>query len=73
MSNKEPVIVTIQDARDAGLCVIGLRDWFNAHGLSFKDFLTHGVAADRLPKNDCMCALAVAKAKERLLNENKHG
>lgn len=68
-----PIIVTIQDARDAGLCVIGLREWFKLRDLNFKAFIINGIDANSLPVDDCMCLAAIGQAKKRLLKEPPNG
>ncbi len=40
--------VTIQDLRTARYCLAGVRPWFRRHGLSWQEFLEHGIEADRL-------------------------
>ena len=40
--------VTIQDLRAARYCLAGVRPWFQRHGLSWQDFLVHGIEAERL-------------------------
>jgi hypothetical protein len=40
--------VTIRDLRAARYCLAGVRPWFRRHGLSWQEFLDHGIAADRL-------------------------
>jgi hypothetical protein len=38
--------ITITDARRAGFCVLGIRDYARANGVAFRDFLRNGIAAD---------------------------
>ena len=40
--------VTIADCRAAGLCVLGVKKWFDANKLDFRDFLQHGMMASEL-------------------------
>jgi len=54
----DPVIITIQDIRDAGICASGARRWFEAHGLDFRDFMENGIS------EDAMLATGDARAQE---------
>jgi len=57
------VIVTIDHARRAGLCVSGARAWFDRHGLDFRAFLREGIPAQTLlATGDAMAAKAVEHA-----------
>ncbi|MFN4003779.1 MAG: hypothetical protein ACK4J1_03595 [Hylemonella sp.] len=59
----DDVIVTINHARRAGLCVNGARAWFDRHGLDFRAFLREGIAASKLlATGDAMAAKAVEHA-----------
>lgn len=44
----EPMIITIDDVRKAGICVAGARRWFNQHGIPFNQFIKDGIDADEL-------------------------
>lgn len=56
--------LTIDDARAAGHCVTGIRDWFKAHDLDFRDFLTNGIDSEKIEAlNDGFAAQVIA-AKE---------
>lgn len=59
------LIVTVDHARGAGLCVAGMRAWFDRHGLDFRDFLDRGIEADRLlATGDAMALRAVDAARQ---------
>lgn len=65
-----PLIVTIQDAREAGLCSPGQRAWFRRHGLDFRRFLDQGIDAQTLiALDDAMADRAVRQAIARLQAE----
>lgn len=40
--------VTISDVRQTGHCVLGIRQWFDRHGLDFADFMRNGIDAETL-------------------------
>lgn len=44
----EDRIITINDMRKVGFCVSGVRRWFDAHGLDFRDLLANGIPASKL-------------------------
>ena len=57
--------VHMRHIRAAGLCSQGARDWFAAHGLSWSEFLSSGIAADRLRAcNDTLADRVVAEAEK---------
>ena len=47
-SAQDSLRVTLQDVRSARYCLAGVRPWFRRHGLSWSEFLTHGIEAKRL-------------------------
>ncbi len=56
----EDLRITIADARIAGHCVRGVKDWFESYNLDFRDFLQNGISArDFLATNDSLAALIV--------------
>lgn len=61
-------IVTAQDVRAAGFCVVpGLKDFLESRGHSLKDFIRQGLPAQTLRDfNDAQADRAVLKAMERL-------
>lgn len=62
----EPLIVTIDDVRAAGLCVHGTRTWFARHGLDFRAFLHDGIDADTvLSIGDAMASRVIEHARHR--------
>lgn len=48
----------------AGLCVRGCRDWFNAKGLDFRDFLENGFPIEKVRSFNDAVADRVAEAAE---------
>ena len=58
--------VTIQDLRAARYCLAGVRPWFRRHGLSWQDFLAHGIEAERLrATGDALVEPVIAAAISR--------
>lgn len=58
----------------AGYCASGARDWFARHGLSWGEFIAHGIAAHRLAATGCPLAAAVIAHAAQLAIEGKgHG
>lgn len=58
--------VTITDCRAAGYCVRGIRDWFLAHDLDFRDFLLNGISSEVLLNfGDALANNVVSRAKDR--------
>ncbi len=67
MTDDAPLIVTVQDARDAGLCSPGQRAWFRRHGLDFRKFLDQGIEAVTLAAlDDAMADRAIQQARQRV-------
>lgn len=61
-----PIIVTIDHARAAGMCVQGMRAWFARHGLDFRAFLREGIDAKTLlATGDAMAKRVVELAQSR--------
>lgn len=59
--------VEIRHIRAAGLCTKGARKWFQAHDLSWSDFLAGGIDAEILEATEDPLALrAVAAARGEL-------
>lgn len=62
----EPLIVTIDHVRAAGLCVHGTRGWFARHGLDFRAFLREGIDAETLlATGDAMARRVVECARRQ--------
>lgn len=62
------VIVTMRDIRAARMCSRGARAFFVRHNLDFNDFLTNGIAAEKLEATgDAMAARVceVARGREK--------
>lgn len=41
-------VFTITDAREAGFCVDGIRDFCDKHGVSYREFIHNGVTDEQL-------------------------
>lgn len=66
----EPIIVTVADARAAGLCVAGSRTWATRYNLDFRDFLKNGLPESVLAElNDPFADRAIAAAHRRIESE----
>jgi hypothetical protein len=64
------VLVTMQHVRTAGICSRGAREWFASHGLSWQDFVDHGLTATQLrATGDALAEHAIVHAEA----EAKHG
>lgn len=60
------MIIFINDFRQSGYCVEGIRQWFEERDLDFRDFVRNGMAADIfLAEGDAL----VNKTIERVLIE----
>lgn len=60
------VIVTIAHLRKAGMCTRTPRQWFAKHGLSWNDFVTHGIPeSELLATGDSLAhpVIAIARAE----------
>ena len=58
-------LVTIQDCRKVGFCTAGTREWFNSHGLDFRDFVRNGIPVETLAAFDDGLANKVLEGKAR--------
>lgn len=58
--------ITISDVRRAGHCVSGARDWFERHGLDFRDFVKNGISEDDFLASGDALAAAVVEHKRKL-------
>lgn len=59
------MIITIAHLRKAGMCSRQPRQWFARHGLSWSDFIDHGIPEeDVLATGDELGAMVVRKAHE---------
>lgn len=64
------MIITIQDARNAGYCVAGIRNRFKEYGLDFRQFVKYGITeADLRATGDDAIADKLIMSKI----ENNHG
>lgn len=65
------MLITIDDVRKAGFCVVGARSWFAAHGIPFNQFIKDGIDSDELiARGDDMARTVVER---KLLSEIDHG
>lgn len=62
------MIITIDDIRQAGICVAGARPWFRQHGLDFADMLKNGIEAERLLATGDAMAIRVVEMKQERQN-----
>jgi hypothetical protein len=64
--DEEKTIVTMKDVRAARMCFKGSRVWFAKRGLSWMDFLKHGIDAQvLLDSGDAMAQKVVEVARGR--------
>ena len=60
------LFVTMQDARACGLCVRGVKAWFDQTGRDFRYFLAHGMPASEAEKIDNAFVIkALEQARKR--------
>lgn len=59
--NLDNVTVTMKDIRVAKLCSSGTRVFFEKHGFEWRDFLTNGIAAQKLFNTNDAMALKVVE------------
>lgn len=58
--------ITIDDARAAGHCPSGVRNWFLEHNLNFREFLKEGIDAKTfLADGDALAEQVVIRKLER--------
>lgn len=60
MADQSDPLVKIEHLRSANLCVHGARTWFATHGLSFREFLQHGIPASRIEATGDALGIKVA-------------
>lgn len=65
----EPVRVFVADAVAAGLCTVGVRQWAQQHGLSFRDLLTKGIPIDELRALNCALGNRAADQAQKRADE----
>lgn len=62
----------MRHVRAARLCTRGARAWFKHYEFDYNDFLTNGIAADKLEATgDPLALRAVAAAKEEAANDGR--
>ncbi len=57
----EQILVTMRHVRGANLCSRGSRHWFDKYGLSWNEFLTTGISADRIAATGDAFAMRVVE------------
>lgn len=66
MDAPDDMVITISDIRAAGHCPSGIKRWFDAQGLDFRDFLKNGIPAkDFLASGDGQAEQVVRRKLER--------
>lgn len=65
--------VRIEDIRALRYCMPGARRFFTRHKLDWHSFVSEGIDADKLPKDDAMVEAAVGVAVKREAHEVDHG
>ncbi len=66
MNIPEGLRITVSDTRLAGHCVSGVREWFKAYNLDFRDFIKNGIDAEEfLATGDALAERIVALKLER--------
>lgn len=69
MISDEELMITMRHVRAADLCSRGSRNWFEKYGLSWNEFLTTGISADRiLATGDAFAVRVVEKARMEINN-----
>lgn len=61
----DDLLLTVEDVREAGLCVRGAKQWFALHKLDFAHFLANGIRMSQLPSNDALSQKVIEVARER--------
>lgn len=57
-------VITLRELQATGFCTTGVKPWFNAHGLDFKDCARNGVKASVLiATGDAMGQTAVDRVR----------
>jgi hypothetical protein len=60
------MLITITDIRLAGHCVSGARDWAQAYGIDFRDFIRNGIDSEvLLATGDAMAEQVIQRKIER--------
>ena len=63
---EDDFLITMDDARQCGYCVKGIRHWGRLHGLDFKAFVREGIPASVvLATGDALGLAIVEQARER--------
>lgn len=63
MAAPTDITVTMADAKRAGYCARGVRQWAEANGIEVRQLIA-GIKASELPDDAC-AARVIAKAEER--------
>lgn len=63
-------IIRVEDVRDAGMCIRGLKQWLTLHGLDLREFLANGYPCSIIePLNDALGNKVAAAARARALGD----
>lgn len=57
----ESFLITMKDARAAGICSKGVRDFFQRSGLDYSEFLKNGLPVEEIEATGDLIALRVTK------------
>lgn len=63
--------ITIGDVRASRHCVKGAREWFERHGLDFKDFVRNGIPESTFVGTGCSLAARVVAEKNKREGRNR--
>lgn len=73
MTEESDIIITSRELKRCGICVPGQQDWFEKHGMDFRDFVKNGIPASELLKTeDGMAIRAVNVARSRRVQETEN-
>jgi hypothetical protein len=60
------VVVTMRDVRECGICVHGVKRWFDSKGLDFRHFCKHGMPVSQAEALDnAFVVKAIERARAR--------
>jgi len=66
----EQIIVTIKHVQACSMCVRGARQWFERHGLDFREFLLKGLPIEKIEATgDAMGRLVADYARKEVQGE----
>lgn len=68
----EQIVVTIKHVQACSMCVRGARQWFERHGLDFRDFLIHGLPVEVVENlGDAMAKMVAKRARDEAAGEEE--